>query len=129
MVILDTNIIIDHLRQSQRNDTLLMQIAKKISKENLALSVVSVQELYEGKSTREKEKEEYLLATITPLKILSYTYEIAQLAGEIAREHKKPIELADAAIAATAIVNGAELFTLDRDDFKDIRDLELFTLH
>ena len=129
MVILDTNIIIDHLRQSQRNDTLLMQIAKKISKENLALSVISVQELYEGKSTREKEKEEYLLATITPLKILSYTYEIAQLAGEIAREHKKPIELADAAIAATAIVNGAELFTLDRDDFKDIRDLELFTLH
>jgi len=38
MVIFDTNIIIDHLRQSERNDTLLMQIAQKILKENLALS-------------------------------------------------------------------------------------------
>ena len=89
---------------------------------------ISLQELYEGKSTLQKEKEDYLLATITPLKILSYSYEIAQLAGEIACDREKPIEFADAAIAATAIVFGVQLFTLDRKDFKGIRDLELFEL-
>lgn len=128
MVILDTSVIIDHLRQTEVKQTHLMKIAKKVTKENLAISVVTVQELYEGKSTKDKRKEEYLLATITPLKILPYTYEVAQLAGEIARDLKRPIEFADAAIAATAIVNGAVLFTLNKKDFRGIKNLEMFKI-
>ena len=123
MVILDTNIIIDHIRQPVAKETHLMKIAQKVAKENLAISLISVQELYEGRSTREKDKEEYLLATISPLKILSYNYEVAQLAGEIARDLSQSIELADAAIAATTIINGASLFTLNKRHFKDIKDL------
>lgn len=92
----------------------------------MAISVISIQELYEGKSTREKDKEEHLLATIAPLKILPYNYEVAQLAGEIARDLDYPIELADAAIAATAIVNGALLFTLNKRHFKGIKDLNFY---
>jgi len=38
---------------------------------------------------------------------------------------KGPIELADAGIAATAIVNGCELFTLNKKDFKGIEGLKL----
>lgn len=72
MVVLDTNIIIDHLRSPEGRETLLMKMAQKNTRENLAISVITVQELYEGQSTKEKEKENYLLATITPLKILSY---------------------------------------------------------
>lgn len=125
MVILDTSIIIDHLRQRKDKETALMKIAKKVSKENLAISVITVQELYEGKSTRNESQEQYLLATISPLKILPYTYEEAQLAGTIARDLKEPIEFADAAIAASAIINGASLFTLDKKDFRKIKDLEL----
>lgn len=128
MVILDTNIIIDHLRQRGEKETILMRVASTVAKENLAISLISVQELYEGRSTQEKEKGEYLLATITPLKVLSYTYEIAQLAGEIARDQKEPIEFADAAIAATTIVNGASLLTLNEKDFIGIEELELYSL-
>ncbi len=126
MVVLDTNIIIDHLRQSSAKETCLMKIAREIARENLAISVVSVQELYEGRSTRKSEKENYLLATIAPLKILSYTYEVAQFAGEIARDISRPLELADAAIAATAIINGADLYTLNKKDFAGIPELEFF---
>lgn len=124
MVVLDTNIIIDHLRQTPGKETLLKSIARKTQKEDLAVSVLSVQELYEGKSTRDEEKEAYLLATITPLRILPYTYEVAQLAGKIARDAKHPIEFPDAAIAATAITYGASLFTLNRQHFTGIPDLE-----
>lgn len=84
-----------------------------------------MQELYEGKSTKDSQKEEYLLATISPLKILSYTYDIARLAGEIARDLDRPIELADAAIAVTAIVNGGSLFTLNKKHFAKIPGLEV----
>lgn len=125
MVILDTNIIIDHLRQKDGEDSHLMRIARKIAKENLAISVITVQELYEGRSTKSEEKEAYLTATISPLKVLSYSYEIAQLAGEIARDSPRPIELADAAIAATAIVHDASLFTLNAKDFRGIKGLEV----
>ena len=125
MVILDTNVIIDHLRQSGAKETLLLRIAKRTARENLAISAVSIQELYEGRSTREPKKEEYLLRTIAPLRVLPYTYEIAQLAGEVARDLESPIEFADAAIAATAIVHGASLATLNRKDFQQITELQL----
>jgi tRNA(fMet)-specific endonuclease VapC len=126
MVVLDTNIIIDHLRlQDASKDSKLIKIATKRPKETLALSILSVQELYEGRSTRNAQKEQYLLATISPLKILPYTYEIAKLAGEIARDLDRPIELADAGIAATALLNGGSLNTANAKDFIGIEKLQL----
>jgi len=103
-----------------------MSLASQIAKENLAISTITIQELYEGQSTKHKDKETSLLSTVTPLKILPYTYETAQLAGEIARDLKQPIEFTDAAIAATAIINGALLATLNKKHFQSIRDLELW---
>ncbi|MBU1015070.1 type II toxin-antitoxin system VapC family toxin [Patescibacteria group bacterium] len=124
MVVLDTNIIIDHLRQEPGKETKLKKLARSRSKNELALSVVTVQELYEGQSTREAETERALLATISPLRILPYTFEIAQQAGKIARDSKRVLELADALIAATAISYGAQLATLNIKDFQDIPGLE-----
>ena len=127
MVVLDTNIIIDHLRlQQTRKDSKLLKIAKEKPKEVLAISLISVEELYEGRSTKDPQKEQYLLATISPLKLLPYTYEVAQLAGELARDLDRPIELADAAIAATTILHGSSLLTLDKEDFKGIKNLQMF---
>lgn len=127
MVVLDTNIIIDHLRlQKKGQDSELMKIARLKPKEVLALSMISVQELYEGQSTKDENMEQYLLATIAPLKILPYTYEVAQLAGEIARDLDRSIELADAAIAVTTILNGGVLLTLNKKDFLGIKDLVIF---
>jgi len=126
MVVIDTNIIIDHLRLQEKEQSLLMKLASQLPKETLALSIISIQELYEGASTRDSQHEQYLLATISPLKILPYTYEVAQLAGQIARDLNHPIELADAAIAATTILNGASLQTINKKDFTDIKDLRLF---
>ena len=128
MVILDTSIIIEHLRLSKTKKSALVKVAEKKPKEVLAISIISVQELYEGKSTKDKRKEQALLATIAPLRILPYTYEVAQLAGEIARDLSRPIELADAAIAATTILNGGQLLTLDKKDFSGIRRLRILEI-
>lgn len=127
MVILDTNIVIDHLRQSKKKTSLLVKLAEKKPKETFTISMISIQELYEGQSTKNSRKEQFLLATISPLKILPFTYEVAKLAGEIARDVNRPIELADAAIAATAIINGARLFTLNQKDFRNIKKLQFFS--
>jgi predicted nucleic acid-binding protein len=126
MVILDTNIVIDHLRsQAVGRDSKLERVVRKNPKQILAISMLTVQELYEGKSTSDSYKEQLLLATISPLKILPYTYEVAQLAGEIARDLDRPIELADAAIAATAVLSRGTLYTMNGKDFRGINDLDL----
>ena len=125
MVILDTNIIIDHLRQAPQKMSVLDKIHRQNTQRQLALSTISIQELYVGASTRNEKAEQLLLATLGPLKILPYTYEVAQLAGEIARDLNRPIELAEAAIAATAIVNNAHLLTQNIKDFLGINKLLL----
>ena len=126
MVVLDTNIIIDHLRlQDKQAESKLMVLVKTKPKEVLAISMITIQELYEGRSTKDAQKEQYLLATISPLRILPYNYEVAKMAGEIARDIERPIQLADAGIAATAILSGCELLTLNLKDFSDIKGLRL----
>ena len=50
--------------------------------------------------------------------------DVAKSAGSIARDLDKPLDLADAAIAATAILNGAKLSTFNKKDFQGIKDLE-----
>lgn len=127
MVVLDTNIVIDTLRQ-RTGETVLQKILGAISKTELAISMITIQELYQGKSTADLEKEKHLQALITPLRILPYSYDIAKLAGEIVRDGTKLISFSDAAVAATAIVFNGKLATLNRDDFKNIPDLELINL-
>ena len=125
MVILDTSVIIDHLRQPPAKSALI-KMFKARPEEVLAISVMSIQELYEGKSTKNEEKEEHLLSTLAVLEVMPYTVEVARLAGTMARDLKRSIELADAAIAATTILNQAQLFTLNKRDFRGIKNLDLW---
>ena len=128
MVILDTNIIIDHLRTLGNKESHIVKLSKILPKDDLAISLVTIQELFQGKSTLNTEREKNLLAVIEGLRILPYTYQIAKIAGQINRDIENKIEFADAAIAATAIVNEAKLFTLNKKDFQDIKGLEFFII-
>ena len=126
MVVLDTSIIIDHLRQKPETITLLCKINRKEGRRNLFISVITIQELYEGKSTLSESKLKEMLSVIAPLEILEYNREIAEIAGTVARDSKTTIEFADVAIAATCVFNDSKLFTLNTNHFKDIPDLELY---
>lgn len=127
MVILDTNIIIDHLRRSS-NDSVLSELSKKYGREEVGISVITIQELYEGKSTSDPLKENRMMSILGLLNIFPYDVEVARLAGKIARDAEEPIDLADAIIAATAIINEAELCTLNRKHFQTIPNLKLYVL-
>lgn len=123
MVILDTNIIIDHLRLGNPVDSIFANLINKRLKD-LAVSIITIQELYGGQSTRENEVNQAIIDIISQLKILPYTHDVAKYAGEIARDLTRPISLADAAIAATAILNEASLATLNKKDFQGVKNLE-----
>lgn len=124
MVVIDTSVIVDHLRQLGEI-TFFRKLEKKLQNESLTISIITIQELYAGRSTRDHDREQMLLATISPLRILPYTYETAELAGKLIRDAKNSLQLVDAAIAASAIVNGYQLATLNKKDFIGIEDLEI----
>jgi tRNA(fMet)-specific endonuclease VapC len=124
MVVLDTNIIIEHLR-SKSGETSLSRIVEQYGVDSLAISIISMQELYTGKSTRSPNQEQNLLALISACKILPYTYEIAKKAGELERDSEIIMEFGDAAIAATALVNEYDLATLNTKHFRHIEGLAL----
>ena len=126
MVVIDTSVIVDHLRQLGEI-TFFRKLEKELQGEALSISIISVQELYAGRSTKDHDKERMLLATVSPLLILQYTYEIAELGGRLIRDSESSLQFADAAIAATAIVNGAKVATLNRKDFEGIEGLEVLS--
>lgn len=124
MVILDTNIIIDHLRQSTPVGSVLSRISE--TNEKLAISIITLQELFAGKSTRDKNVEKLILDMLSTIKILPYNEEIAKLAGLIVRDLGRLIQFPDAAIAATAIDSKAKFLTLNKKDFESIPGLTLY---
>lgn len=128
MVILDTNIIIDHLRQLESKQTTYQQLLKTYSRKSLGISTISIQELFTGQSTNNRHAKLVLVKSLKGLKVYSHTTNIAQLAGEITRDLNNQIKFADAAIAATAIHYGASLATLNSKDFSDIPSLKLLKL-
>lgn len=125
MVVIDTNVIIDHLRLKGSPDSVLSKLFGQIELTEAAISFITVQELFAGQSTKEKEIVEWILRIINPYEILPYTFEVAKLAGEIERDSKSHIDFPDAAIVATAMLNKASLFTLNKKDFKGIQGLKL----
>ncbi len=125
MVIVDTSIIIAQLHRPKGAETDLIRFIKAGSDKDLAISMITIQELFQGQSTKDQVRLQNMLAIISPLRILPYNYEIAQLAGEIIRDTIQPIQFADAAIAATAIDNNCKLFTFNKKDFVEIKTLSL----
>ena len=126
MVILDTNIIIDHLRQPDRS--ILLSFLNRQPQSEIFISTITIQELYIGQSTKNPAKEEMLQNIVNPLHLIPLTFPIAKLAGILIRDTQKPLTFADAAIAATAITNHLPLLTLNSKDFTSIPDLKLCPL-
>lgn len=128
MVVVDTNVVIDHLRSKGVEQTLFEEIVSKAELPNVAVSVITLQELFAGQSTKNVRKKAELTTMIQSLLILPYSEDIARRAGELARDLTQPIEFADAAIAATALIFDAPLATLNTKHFKSIPQLQLFSL-
>jgi predicted nucleic acid-binding protein len=128
MVILDTNILIDHLRRPKSAVSWLRGLVQEFGEINLEISTITIQELFIGHSTLNTEALSILEQTLSQLQIADYDAQVAQKAGELMRDSNRELNFADAAIAATALHRRAQLATLNRKDFEEIPGLELVQL-
>jgi predicted nucleic acid-binding protein len=112
MILVDTNILIDFLRG--RPDAVTWIDALE---ENVAISAVSVLELYGGALSQREERDIWALRQ--ELTCLPIGEEIGERAGSFMRHFGKShgIDIPDAIIAATAEHHGLRLATLNVKHF------------
>ncbi len=123
-ILVDTSIIIEHLRKTQRENTQLHELA---SKYRLYTSSVVEFELRAGAADDQKQQQVDVILSAFVV-ILPFSSEVSQEAAYIYRVLKRNnllIEIRDIFIAATAITHNMRLATTNRKHFERIDKLQL----
>ena len=122
-LIIDTSIIIDHLRKRNKRKSILFHIVDVYA---LHTPVIVEFELFAGAIDSEKRRD--IRRVLRLCGSLPLTSEIGERAGQIYQQLKKAnqlIEIRDLLIASTALVHGLPLMTLNTKHFQRIDDLSL----
>lgn len=119
-VLLDSSIIIDHLRTfGQNKETKLISIYRQ---NEIYFSLITVGEIFSGKSSNKMEKEINEIFAVG--RILEPDFELMKEAGRIRK--KTHISLLDAIIAAAALKLDLPVATLNTWDFAKVVGLKLY---
>lgn len=121
--LIDTNILIDHLRGERAANQLLHNIQS--GRVRATISVITECELLSTPVLTPSE-ERKVIELLELLPRVAVTSHIARLAGALRRRY--PVTTADALIAATALRSHAVLLTRNVKDFRPIRNLRLQSL-
>ena len=121
MILCDTDVIIEILKGNKRT----INIIESIGLENIAISSVTVMELYFGAlNKRELNK---IKKHLQALNIVHFDTDISESAIKLIERFSKShgLQIPDAIIAATAMTSKIKLFTFNLKDFKYIDGLKL----
>lgn len=123
MILCDTNILIE----LYKNNASVIYELRRITHHRIVISVITQAELYFGALNKKELNDiQKHLSTIT---ILPVTHTIScrfvLLMEQYALSHK--ISIPDAILAATALENDCEFYTLNTKDFQFIDNLRLYS--
>ena len=122
MILCDTNIIIEALKNNQ----FIVESIEEIGINNIALSAVTVMELYYG--ARNKAELKMIKRNLSSIQIFHIVEEISITASELIERYAKShgLQIPDALIAATSIIQNIQLYTSNTRDFKFIENIKLW---
>lgn len=121
-ILLDTSILIDHIRQKETNQTPLYKLSE--GGHEFCISILSHTECYSGKSIWErKNAKEALEAILSNIKILPLDIGVSKKAGEIRAKYS--VGVGDAVIAATALIHELPIATLNSKDFQKVERVKI----
>ena len=123
MILLDTSILIELFRKKNKQKAVFFQLANQ--GQTFSISTITYYEVLSGSNLQQDAFWQGLLKTIT---ILPFDLECAKQAVmlyKMLKSQNKLIDLADLAIAATALANDLELATLNKKHFTHIQGLKI----
>ncbi len=120
IILCDTDVLIEHFHGNEN----IVKELDSLGFERLSISVISVGEIYFGMRKRETASTKDLIRRFNLLHIDKTT---SQIFIQLMLGYKsKGISVPDALIAATALTQRVELFTLNRADYNFIEGLKLY---
>lgn len=123
IVLCDTDVIIEFYR----NNPLIISELKKLGQQNIAVSTVTAGELIYG--ALNKKELNQIKKDLYNLKVLDIDKKTCDLfldiMGKYVLSHR--LALPDGLIAASALVNDMELYTLNIKDYRFINGLKLYS--
>jgi len=122
-VLLDTSVLIEHFRSTDKNRTVLFKLASDGWK--LRVSSITQFEVLAGVTATQQR---YWNEVLERMIVLSFDDRVARVAARLSVELRKQgtgIGVADLFIAATAIANDLPLATLNKKHFARVNDLRM----
>jgi len=123
MILCDTDIFIEAFK----NNTLATGSLRRIGFQNIALSAITLMELYFG--ALNKKELVKIKSRLQKLEIINLNQEITETAINMIEKYAKShgLHIPDALIAATAICRGMQLLTYNVKDFKFVEGIKLYS--
>jgi predicted nucleic acid-binding protein len=132
-IVLDTDVTSGLIRADQNPD--VVEWARSLQSEEVFVTTTTISELVlgvmrmpEGRRKNELDDDVSALITIFQDRIIDFDFSAAVELGRLVPDRfaiGRPIERADAQIAACSVSNGAVLATRNTKDFEEIPGLEL----
>ena len=124
MILCDTNIIIEALKKNP----LIITAIEGIGFERIAISVITVMELYYVALNKTELK--MIKRHLSSIRIFQMKEEISVIASDLIERYAKSngLQIPDALIAATSINHDLPLFTYNTKDFTYIEKINLWLL-
>lgn len=124
-LVVDTSLLIDHLRGGGRWN----EFVKEIDRDSeLFLPTVVSFELFSGKSSKDSRVIKKINDFSKYFQKIDLTWVIAQRAGEIYRSGITDLQIPDYLIAATALDIGGVVVTLNKKHFSKVPGLLLYPI-
>lgn len=124
-LIVDTSIIIDHLR----GGVVWQDILENINKDcEFYIPSIVIMELFSGSSTLDDVVSKKILGFLQFFNEIDLNKDIAKRAGELFRDVNKGLGVADYIIAASALVTGYIVITLNKKHFEQIPHIVIYPL-
>ena len=108
-IVIDTDILIDHLRGMEKAKEYLREIEEGRVRAAISVIIITEAELAAGQSMKDSSVQMKVKRLLNILEKVEVTSKIAWRAGEIKRNYKS--RLMDALIAATALEFNSKLVT------------------
>ncbi|WP_128545893.1 type II toxin-antitoxin system VapC family toxin [Larkinella soli] len=126
MILIDTSILIDYFRKSEKTKTAFFRLIKRYP--DIAVSALTKYEIIVGSSSLQ---DEFWASLFESVVLLPFGDEVAVTTAKIKRDlvrKNQQIGFADMAIAATALVYDMQLATLNVKHFSRVEGLVVVDL-
>lgn len=122
-LVLDSDVIVDVLRTG---GGLIEQVTKEAvaGKAEIYVSSVTVLELWAGESA--VKQVELIESILNNLLVIPVDHQLARYVGEMKRNRKLQLQLADLIIGATAVWIKGELVTKNKKDFSQVPGIKFW---